>query len=460
MSSPAEFTNYSDPIFVLDILSKVANPKDRQSLHETVHKTYEQSKEELAKTMGRHFVRDNDSYETLARKMLWFELAKLSLVRKDTEWIKENGLCLEHLFPKKSTLEHAGFGGFAQYGILKDEIVVPAPVLHITNKEILTLYRQGIAGENIRAFEENPASFQTGISLLLNYCLGHPSSSMLLCPMTSAMLINHCSDRNKICGPDGPNAKVRWSSGWDPESHEWRNKTLDEIDQHTGRILSLEIVALRDIAPNEEVFIDYGAEWENAWKEHMRWWKIPDKIPNFVSAKVANELRGPILEELISNDLRKTVHHPYLFTGCQYDAWPDVQHIGNYTKKWKHKWKELSDSEILEKFSSPGDGFLYPDTGGYEDHEEYSHWPCSILHAEKQKGRYTVRIHMSPLKDVEPYETSWNKNEVPRILTNYSQESIHYFVRPSATDHIQPYVFRHSIGFPDSLFPNQWMIEG
>lgn len=35
-------------------------------------------------------------------------------------------------------------------------------------------------------------------------------------------------------------------------SHEWRNKTLDEIDSKFGRTLSLEVVATRNIAPGEE----------------------------------------------------------------------------------------------------------------------------------------------------------------------------------------------------------------
>lgn len=238
---------------MLAILAQVGKPDDRQSLYEAVNEINVQSKESLAKTMGRNLVRKKDSYETLAIKKMWFEVANMSLERRDPEWIKENGLCLEHLVPKKSTLLHAGFGGFAQYGVPKNEIVVPAPVLHVTNKETLTLYRRGIVDDDeIRSFQKNPESFKTGISLLLNYCLGHTESSMLMCPMTSAMLINHCSDRTKECGPKGPNAEVRWSSGWDPASHEWRNKTLHDIDHHKGRILSLEIVALRDIAPNEE----------------------------------------------------------------------------------------------------------------------------------------------------------------------------------------------------------------
>ena len=116
----------------------------------------------------------------------------------------------------------------------------------------------------------------------------------------------------------------------------------------------------------------------------------------------------------------------------------------------------MSDEKILETFASPGDGFVYAGNEGYVDHEEYSHWPCSILKSGKEKGRYTIRIHMSPLKGAEPSETSWNKNEVPRILTNYPQESIHYFVKPSATDQMLPNSFRYPIGFPHKLFPKQW----
>jgi hypothetical protein len=501
-SSPTDNTKYSDPDFVLAILIQVGKYDVRQALYEAVDKTTVQSRESLVKTMGENLVRKRDSYKALTTKKLWFELAKLSLEKRDPEWIKEHGLCLEHLVPKKSTLSHAGFGGFSQYGVKYNDIVVPSPVLHVTNKETLMLYRRGIVeNKELDLFKKNPDSFKLGMPLLLNYCFGHSESSMLMCPMTSAMLINHCSNRTNDCGPKGPNAEVRWSSGWDIASHEWRNKSLPVIDDHNGRILSLEIVSLRDIAPNEEgtcsfvrcccnfvcaslkdsfyftytnvyhfsfnteninpidgsaVFIDYGIEWETAWDKHVREWKPPKKIPNFITAKEANQRKGPIIDDLISGDLRKTVDHPYLFTGCQYDAWDDVSNIGNYTKKWKNKWKMLSDEKILETFASPGDGFVYDGNKGYADHEEYSHWPCSILKAEKQKGRYTIRINMSPLKGVEPSETSWNKNEVPRILTNYPQESVHYFVKASATDQMLPTSFRHSIGFPHKLFPKQW----
>jgi len=179
-------------------------------------------------------------------KELLSSLARGVLAPRDSNWIRSNGICLEHLVPKKSILPHAGLGAFAQYGVQKNEIIVPTPVLQTVHKEILTLYKRGVKPV------EDPEKYKIGTGLLYNYCFGHAESSMLLCPLTSAILVNHCSDRTKECGPKGPNAVVRWSSGWDSASHEWRNKTLAEIDEKFGRVLSLEVVATRDIAPGEE----------------------------------------------------------------------------------------------------------------------------------------------------------------------------------------------------------------
>jgi len=34
--------------------------------------------------------------------------------------------------------------------------------------------------------------------------------------------------------------------------------------------LSFEYVALRDIEEGEEIFMDYGEEWEDAWEQHVK----------------------------------------------------------------------------------------------------------------------------------------------------------------------------------------------
>jgi hypothetical protein len=161
---------------------------------------------------------------------------------KTVQDIREHGMCLERMKPGKSTIKGAGQGGFAQYKIHKDEMIVPAPVLHIMDKDALALHDDH--GDTI------------GTQLLINYCLSHPDSTVLLCPDTNALLINHCSTRMKewqqYC-PNGPNAIHRWSSGWDATSDIWKNMTLDLLSIQTARGLALEIIATRDIEVGEEV---------------------------------------------------------------------------------------------------------------------------------------------------------------------------------------------------------------
>ncbi|KAG7362845.1 SET methyltransferase domain containing protein [Nitzschia inconspicua] len=450
----------ANPVHVTSILAKFWKREERQKLFDKVTAIYNLPKRKVIDNLGSGSY-TKDSYEKLFIKKLWFEVAKTTLDpagKRDPKWIKENGKCLENLIPKKSTIPDAGFGGFAQFPISKGEIVVPAPVLHVVNKETLMLYERDV---------EDPEKHEIGMSLLINYCLNHPESSLLLCPMTSAILLNHCSERTRDCGPTGPNAMIRWSTGWDDPSVEWREKTLDAIREEKRRLLSFEVVALRDITPGEEVFIDYGVEWELAWQRHVNQWTPPKIGDHFLSAQEANERQGPVMDEFVSGDLRKSVNHPYLFTGCQYwessaeeDSRDDDDDEGsrdlsvsNYTVPNK-RWKSMSDAEILETYSSPGTEFVYG-KGGYIDHEEHSHWPCSVIRQESD-GLYTVRIHQSPLRGAEPTETDWDKNDLPRILTNYSQNSIHYFVKPSAIDQKLPGVFRHPIGIPDAIFPKQW----
>lgn len=370
-------------------------------------------------------------------------LAKhMTTTPRTPEWIRSNGMCIENLVPRKSTLPQGGKGGFAQYHISKGEIVVPVPMLHIPNKDVLLMY-----DDRIKDDDENESN--TRWQLLLNYCFGHRDSSLLLCPNTNAILINHCSDRKKECGPEGPNAELRWSSGWEPKSDRFRNFTIDEIAQQKGRGLSMEIVALRDIQPGEEVFMDYGQDWEEAWERHVASWKPPlpvDESESFVTAKEANEQDNP-LELLVTGNVRTTANHSHLFTGCFY-------RISRRDKNemWhKHKdvaWQDMDDDTILQRFAENGSMFR----GNFpQDHVDHDYWPCSVI-SQDSNNTYTVRIDQSKFHPPQP----WHTNDLPRILTNYPRGSIHYFVRPYAGDHYLPKAFRHPIGIPDGMFPLQW----
>ena len=378
---------------------------------------------------------DGIDLSTISIKTLSQKVARhMATNTRTVEWIRENGMCLEHLVPGLSSMPNAGQGAFAQHEIKQGEMVVPAPLLHISDRNVLQLRDERM-------------------QLLLNYCLGSVETPLLLCPTTNAILINHCSTRHKqfaVHCPDGPNAAFQWSSGWDTASPEWQNMTLQEISQQKGRGLAMEVVALRPIQPGQEVFVDYGLEWEAAWWKHVESWRTP-KPPigsSWFTAQQANAEPGPILSEFVTNDMRKTSDHPHLFTACIY--WTTEWEDHRIFQKPNPDWTKLSDKELLGTYSD--DGMYYE--GEYSTHSDQTHWPCSVL-KDNQDGTYVVRIHQSDWY----HRTSWHKNNLPRLLHNYPRSSIHYFVKPYHGDNHMATAFRHSIGIPDAMLPKKWRIS-
>ena len=100
-------------------------------------------------------------------------------------------------------------------------------------------------------------------------------------PAVSLNTCNRLLNREGSCDPKlGPNAILRWATDFDPETSEWLEQTVDEINERVEngrRGLSLEVVATRDIAQDEEIYIDYGASWEKAWETHVASW-IPPQL--------------------------------------------------------------------------------------------------------------------------------------------------------------------------------------
>ncbi len=189
-------------------------------------------------------------------------LAETTIVERDVAWIKENGICIDLIRADKSTIKQAGMGAFAQGSIKEGTIISPVPLNTIVDSDNLLMYE----------FEEDEETGEwvkngdgpIGKQLLLNYCFGHGESKLLLCPMTNAVLINHCSTRkvgDGHCGDKGPNAKIQWGTSWDHDTSDWLNKSIEEIKAETKlghRGLSFEVVAIRDVAPGEEVRLRVG----------------------------------------------------------------------------------------------------------------------------------------------------------------------------------------------------------
>ena len=184
-------------------------------------------------------------------------LAHKTLIPRTVDWITSEGKCLDNLVPDISTLHDAGRGAFAQRFIPKGSMVVPVPLVQIAEASGLNMY-DSVTHERI------------GTQLLINYCFSHQGTTLLFCPQTNAVLINHCSARSSASyGGDcqrynenqddnqrGPNAYIRWATSWTNDTEKYLHSSLDEIldiTRERKRIMSMEVIASRDIEPGDEV---------------------------------------------------------------------------------------------------------------------------------------------------------------------------------------------------------------
>ena len=378
------------------------------------------------------------------QKDLALAIAKeMSVEKRSPDWLEKNGICLDNIMPGRSSNPHAGRGAIAQRSMKKGSVIAPAPLLQVTDRDAL----------RIPAFEGEK------MQLMLNYCFGRDDSSLLLCPNTNAVLLNHCSSRRPEVHPcdssRGPNADYRWAN-WDESTGVWLDKTIDDMESVYGtRGLSLEIFATRDIEVGEEVFVDYGENWELAWERHLHSLKSVHVQSNarnmeWISAKVLNEELRPLNNAPHIDEMTSAENQGVTFTGCAYSSRDD------WEIEFEGDWKRLPIDDLINEFATPPPEFCSIEKRQYVT--DGSFWPCVVLerlHEEDEEIRveddyYTVRLL--------PYfnEARWEELQLPRIMTRYPRASIRHFYMPYKSDLHLPTAFRHHIELKDDIFPEQW----
>ena len=143
---------------------------------------------------------------------------------RSLEYLEEHGKCVDNIVPQQSTIPHAGRGAFATRVIPKGGLVAPAPLVHIADKSKTKMYAEtkGPTGNIIRD-EEKVVHKQ----IILNYCFGHPNSTLLLFPYSSNVVyINHHSTDY--------NAKLQWTNDFDfYHNKEWLEKSVDFLEDQS-----------------------------------------------------------------------------------------------------------------------------------------------------------------------------------------------------------------------------------
>ena len=104
-----------------------------------------------------------------------------------------------------------------------------------------------------------------GKQLLLNYCYGHPDTTLILCPYGSGVnFINHArtggsGESTKQKKNHEANVKIVWSQhGTTNQDDTWFTKDPSEMKIDYNTKVAFDYIATKDIQEGDEILLDYG----------------------------------------------------------------------------------------------------------------------------------------------------------------------------------------------------------
>lgn len=333
---------------------------------------------------------------------------------RSQQWLRENGICADKIFPAKSTVDQAGRGAFARRFIRKGSVVALAPVLQI-NRDVLTVREAKMNAEGDEHFTEHVVR-----QLLFNYCFGHPKSKVLLLPYGPiAGFINHSGQK--------PNVAVRWSKSGIKNNDEFLNLPAKQLLKKKFGLV-MEFVATEDIQPNNEVLLDYGEAWEEAWTRHEAQYMPPEDAEGYVAAF---DMRARLadIEILTEAEQKTTVAYPKnVIAACKY--YP------------------MESDEV-------------PETGEIQWQANNSHGhcirPCAI-HSTTRDVNGKVIFFSATMENMQfmPPECMLSDAH-SKTVTNIPRKAFTFLDRLSSKDQLMKNAFRHYMVLPDDVFPVAWL---
>lgn len=360
-----------------------------------------------------------------------------------------------------SVIPGAGRGLQAKTRLRKDEKILSTPLVPVLRKD---LEIKGSGGKSNNVNDQQ---------LLLNYCYGHADSDLLLLPVGPLVnYLNHAggnanssNDNNKTKNLT-PNAKIVWhqtslkeqSAALErrQEYHhydEMKSWTAKRVAETHGMGLVMDIVAARPIAQGEEILLDYGEAWQQAWEEHVQEYhealEEGDMDSNYISAEAYvqrhKEQKGDNLSPLIRTSTEQA-RDPY------------PKNINLYCFYAQQVFMEDPETELDD------DQFIDDGSAAYIDwHDDDFHScfrPCRILERthDEEKGNHadeTYTVELSLIHN--PMILSRCLIRQDMIVTHVPASAVRLVDKPYTTDTLLPQAFRHEIAVPSDFYPPSWM---
>lgn len=288
-------------------------------------------------------------------------------------------------------------------------MVVPAPLVQIMDKSSLDLPS---AADNATQ------------QLLMNYCFGHRKANILLCPTTHATLINHDAQR--------ANVRIRWAKT-EEGMENFRLGDLENLGKRgdgANTKLMFEYVATKDIKKGSEIYLDYGREWEQAFREHHRTWSPPsgDTLP---SLHTVNSMDTPLMPTG-SGDARFSYEckvEPY----AREDL-PFALELEDYRSN------PVVDMEHWTEYMKVILG----------DNTNVCWYPCELsAEVDSEQSTYGVEVYS---KFADPPKKIRRIQNMPRDRIRFAEAAY------QSNQHL-PSSFRHYIPVPDAMLPLRWRTD-
>jgi hypothetical protein len=324
------------------------------------------------------------------------------------DWLEENGKCIDHIIPGQSTLEGAGHGAFTKRDIATRTIITGSPLHHLPSREFMDMYD----------FQDENGRWQRGQyigkQLIMNYCYGHGDSSLLLCPYGSG--VNYINHNQTLV-----NVKIQWAKdSTTAHMDSWFEKSPPEMTLDSSSHLAFDFVATRDIKKGEELFMDYGNAWEQAWQTHTSSWR-----PQHAWAD--SYLNGREWNERMKDTPLRTETESF------YDPYPTTLQIRCHTKLVDvKKWRGITHW-----------GWSVSEYG----------YPCRILKRERDDDELVYDVEITT-----EAQDRWDESTGGHILVQKKvpREAIRFWDLPYTSDTHLRRSFRHEIMIPDDMVPKAW----